>query len=107
MKATNWLTIPTRLSNPSMSFNPVLKSTPMVISAPIFFATSTGKLLDIPPSTNNMLSNVTGAKAPGIAMLARIAKGNTPLSITTSAPSTMFAATQAKGIGKSLKEMES
>ena len=82
-------------------------STPMTISAPIALATSTGKLFSTPPSTSTMLSTRTGVNAPGMAMLARMARTRLPCVITTSFRLTMSAATQAKGIGNSVKSSES
>ena len=49
----------------------------------------------------------TGAKTPGMAMLARMAVGKLPPRKTTSLPVTMSVATQAKGMGMSLKSISS
>ena len=84
----------------SFFFQSVLKSTQIITSAPISFATSTGRLFKAPPSTSIFPFHSTGANTPGIDMLARIANGNEPDENTTSLPSTRSTATQRKGIGR-------
>ena len=82
-------------------------STPMMMSAPISFSTSAGKLFTKPPSTNNLSPIATGENRPGMDMLARIAVGTLPLRSTTSSPVIISVATQAKGMGRSLKSISS
>ncbi len=64
--------------------------TPITISTPFFFITSTGKLLTTPPSTNNLPSISTGFNNEGKAALALRARGNEPLSNTSSLPVSIF-----------------
>ncbi len=66
-------------------------------------ATSTGRFMSWPPSDSTRSPSITGAKTPGIAMLARMAIDRSPLSMTTTSPDTMSVATARKGIGRSLK----
>ena len=87
----------------SFSLHPVLKSTQMITSAPISFTTSTGRLFSAPPSTSNIPFHSTGAKAPGMDMLARMASGSEPESSTTSFPSTTSTVTHLNGMGSSEK----
>ena len=61
----------------------------------------------MPPSTNTILSSLTGVNTPGMAMLARIAVESTPSWNTILLPFTMFSDTQAKGMGSLLKLIES
>ncbi len=71
----------------------------MTTSAQVSRAMSTGMLRTIPPSARMYLSTVTGANAPGIAMLARMAVARSPLLSTTIWPETMSVATALNGIG--------
>jgi len=52
----------------------------MTMSAPLFRAISQGMLFVTPPSTSNLLPNVTGTKMPGIADEALIALEREPFS---------------------------
>ena len=67
--------------------------TTMTTSAQRWRATSTGMLRTMPPSERICLPTMTGANAPGMAMLARIAVAMSPLSSTTIWPLTMSVAT--------------
>ena len=73
--------------------------TTMTMSAQVSRAMSTGMLRTIPPSARMYLSTATGANAPGIAMLARIAVARSPLFRTTISPVTMSVAMARYGIG--------
>ena len=73
--------------------------TTITTSAQVSRAMSTGMLRTIPPSARMYLSRVTGANAPGIAMLARMAVARSPLFRTTMSPVTMSVATARYGIG--------
>ena len=53
----------------------------------------------MPPSASTLPSILTGANAPGIAMLALIATESSPLSSTTIFPDSMSVATARNGIG--------
>ena len=77
----------------------------MIRSAPICCTASVGIGDTTPPSTSNLLfSSNNGANAPGMAQLARIAKGRSPVSFnTTSSPLSKSQATAAKGICSSSK----
>ena len=77
--------------------------TTMTTSAHVSRAMSTGMLRTIPPSARMYLSRVTGANAPGIAMLARMAVARSPLFRTTMSPVTMSVATARYGIGSRSK----
>ena len=74
--------------------------TTMTTSAHRLRATSTGMFRTMPPSARMYWSVITGAKAPGMAMLARIAVARSPLSSTTISPVTMSVATARNGIGR-------
>ena len=52
--------------------------TTITTSAQVCRATSTGIFRTCPPSVRMYLSQTTGAKAPGMAMLARIAVARSP-----------------------------
>ena len=91
----------------AVTFFVEVTSTPMMMSAPISLSTSAGKLFTKPPSTSTLSPMVTGENTPGMAILARMAVGMLPLRSTTSWPEIMSVATQAKGMGKSLKSMSS
>ena len=65
----------------------------MTMSAQVLRATSTGMLRTMPPSERMYPSPTTGEKAPGIAMLARIAFARSPWSRTTMSPEIMSVAT--------------
>ena len=74
-----------------------------MMSAPNFRISSTGKLLETPPSTNNLPSNSTGAKMEGNAELAIKALAKYPLSKTTCCPVSISVAMHKNGIGNLLK----
>ena len=100
------MTLPLRVKSSAVLSGSCTLS-PITTSAPIFRATSTGKLLLIPPSTNTISPFRIGVKAPGIAILARIASISEPLWYTYSASPIISVETQAKGIGNLLKSIES
>ena len=77
----------------------------ITISAPISRAKSTGTLLETNPSTNKRLSMVTGAKIPGIDILARTANGRLPFFKTTASPVRISVATARNGIGNLSKSL--
>ena len=77
--------------------------TAMTTSAQRFRAISTGRLRIMPPSASTLPSRTTGEKAPGTAMLARMATEISPRSSTTISPSSMSVDTARKGIGRSSK----
>ena len=83
------------------------RSMPMTTSAPICRARSTGKLLRMPPSTRTMPFVRTGAKRPGMDIVERIAVPMLPLCHTFALPETTSVATQANGIGRRRKSVES
>ncbi len=68
-------------------------------SAPMARTTSTGTLLETPPSTSSRPSISTAVKTVGIAMLARMARPRSPRASTTISPLTMSVATARNGIG--------
>ena len=74
-----------------------------MISAPIFLATSVGKLLTNPPSTSKCPSCSPGTKTPGIAILEYKAVGKKPELRITSSPITRSVPIHANETGKSLK----
>jgi len=73
--------------------------TTMTRSAHNSRATSMGMFRTSPPSLRMYGSMITGANAPGIAMLARIAVARSPSLSTTIWPVTMSVATARYGIG--------
>ncbi len=77
--------------------------TAMTTSAQICRAMSTGTFRVRPPSPSTRPSSVTGAKTPGIDMLARSACGRSPESSTTISPVCMSVAIARNGIGSSSK----
>ena len=84
-----------------------LTSTPMMMSAPISLHTSVGKLFRKPPSIKIIFPIFTGANTPGMAIEALIAVGRCPLWNTISLLVIRSTATQAKGMGRVEKSMES
>ncbi len=78
-------------------------STAITTSAPIWRATSIGRLATSPPSSSRLPSISTGVNAPGTDMLARIARDRLPRSSTTFSPVTRSVATARNGIGRSSK----
>ena len=103
IRLTVWLIISSMEFNSSLLLGPVCTSTPITISAPIFITSSTGKLLTIPPSANNLPSISIGVNIVGIAILALNASAIFPLSRTTASPVSRSVAIQTKGIGNFLK----
>ena len=92
----------------SATFGGPCTVTPIMMSAPIWRAMSAGKLFFNPPSTSTMSPILTGEKAAGIAIEARMACARRPLWKSYSELSMIFVATQAKGIGRSrVKSIES
>ena len=67
----------------------------------------TGKLLRMPPSTSTMPPVRTGAKRPGMLMVERMARFTEPFLQTLALPEATSVATQAKGMGKWKKSVES
>ena len=75
----------------------------MITSTFMLLPTSIGMLLTTMPSTRALPSMTTGAKKPGIAMLADMALGRLPELRTTSSPVPIAVATARKGIARSSK----
>ncbi len=101
--ASIWFVMVATDSNPSRLRSGKPTSTTISTSTPMERATSTGRLLARPPSTNSLPSRSTGSKSPGAERLARIAVTRSPPRSSTGSPVSRSVAIARNGVGNRSK----